>query len=157
MEVKLGIGYTGKENRYSSGNSKRLKEKFIYTGTGKDFMHSFSLIAEEELNLSQSEKHYFGGDGDTWITSGIQDYFPQATFILCRFHFFKRLRESLPGEKDKQRIIKDLLLSNQIGEALDKIDTILLSTTCLKRRQLLSDFYTYIANNREGITNQVTL
>jgi len=157
MEVKLGIGYTGKENRYSSGNSKRLKEKFIYTGTGKDFMHSFSLIAEEELNLSQSEKHYFGGDGDTWITSGISDYFPQATFILCRFHFFKRLRESLPGEKDKQRIIKDLLLSNQIGEALDKIDTILLSTTCLKRRQLLSNFYSYIANNREGITNQVTL
>ena len=157
MEVKLGIGYTGKEARYHSGNSKRLKEKFVYLGTGKGFMHSFSLIAEEELNLSQSEKHYFGGDGDTWITSGIQDYFPRATFILCRFHLFKRLRESLPGEKDKQRIIKDLLLSNQIGEALDKIDTLLLSTTCLKRRQLLSDFYSYISCNREGITNQVTL
>jgi hypothetical protein len=58
-------------------------------------MHSFSLIAEEGLNLSQSEKHYFGGDGDTWITTGIQDYFPQATFILCRFYLFKRLCESL--------------------------------------------------------------
>jgi hypothetical protein len=90
-------------------------------------MHSFSLIAEEELNLSQSEKHYFGGDGDTWMTSGIRDYFPRATFILCRFHLFKRLRESLPGEKDKQGIIKDLLLSNQIDEALDKIDTLFIT------------------------------
>jgi hypothetical protein len=44
-------------------------------------MYSFSLIAEEELSLSQSEKHYFGGDGDTWITSGIRDYFPDAAFL----------------------------------------------------------------------------
>jgi len=157
LEVKLGIGYTGKEARYSSGNSKRLKEKFIYTGTGKNFMHSFSLIAEEELNLSQSEKHYFGGDGDTWITSGIRDYFPGATFILCRFHLFKRLHEALPGEKEKQGIIKDLLLSNQIDEALERIDDLLITSSEQKHKKLLADFYTYIANNREGITNQVML
>ena len=157
LEIKLGIGYTGKEARYHSGNSKRLKEKFVYLGTGKDFMYSFSIIAEEELNLSQSEKHYFGGDGDTWITSGIRDYFPRATFILCRFHLFKRLRESLPGEKDKQGIIKDLLLSNQIDEALARIDDLLITSSEQKHKKLLADFYTYIANNREGITNQVTL
>ena len=157
LEIKLGIGYTGKENRYSSGNSKRLKEKFIYTGNGKNFMHSFSLIAEEELNLSQSEKHYFGGDGDTWITSGIRDYFPQATFILCRFHLFKRLRESLSGEKDKQGIIKGLLLSNQIEEALARIDDLLITSSEQKHKKLLADFYSYIACNQEGITNQVTL
>ena len=78
LEVKIGIGYTGKENRYSSGPSQRLKEKFVYLGTGRDFMHSFSLKAEEELNLSQSQKHYFGADGDRWITTGIRDYFPEA-------------------------------------------------------------------------------
>ena len=157
LEIKIGIGYHGKEARYKSGPSQRLKEKFVYLGTGKDFMHSFSLKAEEELSLSKSKKHYFGGDGDTWITSGIRDCFPQATFILCRFHIFKRLRESLPGEKDKQRIIKGLLLSNQIDEALEKIDTFLLSSSCPKQRELLFNFYSYIYCNREGITNQVTL
>jgi len=97
LEVKIGIGYTGKENRYHSGNSQRLKEKFVYLGIGKNFMHSFSLKAEQELSLSQSVKHYFGADGDRWITSGIRDYFPNATYLLCRFHLNKRLKETIPA------------------------------------------------------------
>jgi hypothetical protein len=80
LEVKIGIGYTGKENRYHSGNSQRLKEKFVYTGTGKNFMYNFSLKAEEELNFSQSKRHYFGADGDRWITTGIRDYLSTLRF-----------------------------------------------------------------------------
>ena len=88
LEIKIGIGYTGKEIRYHSSNFRRLKEKFVYLGTGKNFMHSFSLMAEEEPNLSQSGKHYFGGDGDTWITSGIRDYFPQALSLSSAVSIF---------------------------------------------------------------------
>jgi hypothetical protein len=51
LEVKLGVGYSGKEARYSSGKSKRLKEKFTFIGTGKDFMEKLSLLAEEKLSL----------------------------------------------------------------------------------------------------------
>jgi len=157
LEVKIGIGYTGKENRYHSGNSQRLKEKFVYTGTGRDFMYNFSLKAEEELNLSQSKKHYFGADGDRWITSGIRDYFPAATYLLCCFHLNKRLKETLPGNKIQQRLIRSLLFSNRIDEALAKIDNLLLASSEQKQKKLLVEFYTYIANNRRGITNQVTL
>ncbi|MDD5638195.1 MAG: UPF0236 family protein, partial [Atribacterota bacterium] len=42
---------------YHSGPSQRLKEKLVYLGIGRDFMHSFSLKAEEEMSLSQSVKH----------------------------------------------------------------------------------------------------
>jgi len=157
LEVKIGIGYTGKENRYSSGPSQRLKEKFLYLGTGKNFMYNFSLKAEEELSLSQSIKHYFGADGDTWITSGIRDYFPKATYLLCRFHLNKRLRESLPGNKTQQKLIRNLLLSNQIDEALAKIDNLLAASLEQKHKKLLADFYSYISHNRQGITNQTTL
>jgi len=157
LEVKIGIGYTGKEKRYHSGNSQRLKEKFVYTGIGRDFMHSFSLKAEEELALSQSQRHYFGGDGDRWITSGIRDYFPQATYFLCGFHLNKRLRESLPGRKAEQKVIKDLLLSDRIDEALVSIDQLLVASSDPKHKKLLVDFYAYISHNRQGITNQVTL
>jgi hypothetical protein len=157
LEVKIGIGYTGKENRYSGGSSQRLKEKFVYTGTGRDFMYSFSLKAEEELAISQSKRHYFGGDGDRWITSGIRDYFPQATYFLCSFHLNKHLRESIPGKKAEQKVIKDLLFSNQIEEALARIDQLLVASSDPKARQLLKEFYSYISNNRQGITNQVTL
>ena len=157
LEVKIGIGYTGKESRYHSGNSQRLKEKFVYLGTGRDFMHSFSLKAEEELNLSQSQKHYFGADGDRWITSGICDYFPNATYLLCRFHLNKRLRETLPANKLEQKLIRNYLLSNQIDGALTRIETLLLDSENPKQRDLLTKFYSYISHNRQGITNQVTL
>jgi len=157
LEVKIGIGYRGKENRYHSGNSQRLKEKFVYLGTGKNFMHSFSLKAEEELNLSQSQRHYFGGDGDTWITSGIRDYFPNATYLLCRFHLNKRLKESIPARKAEQKAIRELLLSNRIDEALSRIDNLLVTSSEQKKKKLLAEFYTYIANNRQGIMNQAIL
>ena len=84
----MGVGYTGKEARYSSGKSKRLKEKFTFIGTGKDFMEKLSLIAEEKLSLSKVKKVIFGGDGDSWITSGIKDYFSSATYILCLYHLY---------------------------------------------------------------------
>jgi len=51
LEVKVGVGYTGKEPRYSTGRSKRLKGKFTFIGTGKDFMKKLSLITEERLSL----------------------------------------------------------------------------------------------------------
>ena len=86
LEVKLGIGYTGKEARYSTGKSQRLKEKFTFVATGKDFMRNLSLLAEERLSLSKAKKAIFGGDGDSWITSGIKDYFSSATYILCFYH-----------------------------------------------------------------------
>jgi hypothetical protein len=57
-------------------------------------MHSLSLMAEEELNLSQSEKHYFEGDGDTWITSGIRDYFPPGYLYPLPFLSFQMPKES---------------------------------------------------------------
>ena len=157
LEVKIGIGYRGKENRYHSDLSQRLKEKFVYTGTGKDFLYQFSLKAEEELAISQSKKHYFGADRDRWITSGVRDYFPNATYFLCRFHLNKRLRESLPGKKLEQKFIKNLLLSNRIDEALAKIDELLVASSDPKEKKLLADFYHYISHNRQGIINQVTL
>ncbi len=49
LEVKAGVGYTGKEARYKTGKSKRLTEKFTFIGTGKDFMRRLSLQAEEDF------------------------------------------------------------------------------------------------------------
>ena len=120
-------------------------------------MYNFSLKAEEQMSLSQSVKHYFGADGDRWITTGIRDYFPNATYILCPFHLNKRLQESLPGNKTQQKLIRSFLFSNRIDEALARIDNLLVASSEPKHKKLLAEFYTYIANNRQGITNQVQL
>lgn len=157
LEVKLGIGYTGKESRYSTGQSKRLKQKFTLVGSGKDFMRNLSLLAEERLSLSKTKKVLFGGDGDSWITSGIKDYFPSATYLLCFYHLFKRLRACLGRRKEEQKVIKDLLLSNQIDKGLSVIDQLIRNSYDLKEKDNLVKLYTYISRNRQGITNQFKL
>jgi hypothetical protein len=157
LEVKVGVGYSGKEARYSSGKSKRLKEKFTFVGTGKDFMEKLSLIAEERLSLSKVKKVIFGGDGDSWIISGVGDYFPSATYLLCFYHLFKKLRECLGRRKNEQKIIKDLLLSNQIDKGLSVIDYLIRNPYDQKDKDNLAKLYTYISRNRQGITNQFKL
>ena len=157
LEVKLGIGYSGKEARYKTGKSKKLKEKFTFIGTGKDFMEKLSLLAEERLSLSKAKKVLFGGDGDSWIISGVGDYFPSATYLLCFYHLFKRLREGLGRRKEEQKTIKDLLLSNQTDKALSKIEQMIRAPYDLKEKDNLTKLYTYISRNRQGIANQVIL
>jgi len=158
MEVKAGVGYTGKEARYSTGKSKRLKEKFTFIGIGKDFMEKLSLLAEEKFSLSKVKKVIFGGDGDSWITSGIKDYFSSATYILCLYHLYKKFKECLlPKRKEEQKVIKDLLLSNQIDKGLSVIDQLIRNSYDPKEKDNLVKLYTYISRNRQGITNQFKL
>ena len=157
LEVKLGVGYTGKEARYKTGKSKRLKKKFTFIGTGKDFMEKLSLLAEERLSLSKVKKVIFGGDGDSWITSGIKDYFPLATYLLDLYHLYKKFKECLSKRKEEQKVIKDLLLSNQIDKGLSVIDQLIRNPYDLKEKDNLVKLYTYISRNRQGITNQFKL
>lgn len=157
MEVKLGVGYTGKEARYSTGKSKRLKEKFTFVGIGKDFMEKLGLLAEERLSLSKVKKVIFGGDGDSWVTSGIKDYFSSATYILCLYHLYKKFKESLGRRKEEQKVIKDLLLSNQIDKGLSVIDQLIRNSYDQKEKDNLVKLYTYISRNCLGITNHLKL
>ena len=157
LEVKIGVGYSGKEARYKTGKSKRLKEKFTFIGTGKDFMEKLSLLAEERLSLSKVKKVIFGGDGDSWITSGIKDYFFSATYILDLYHLYKKFKEGLSKRKKEQKVIKDLLLSNQIDQGLAVIDQLIRNPYDQKEKDHLVKLYTYISRNRLGITNQFKL
>jgi hypothetical protein len=157
LEVKVGVGYSGKEARYKSGKSKSLKEKFTFVGMGKDFMEKLSLLAEEKLSLSKVKKILFGGDGDSWIISGVNDYFPSAIYLLCLYHLFKKIRECLGRRKEEQKTIKDLLLSNQINKALSKIEQQIRNPYDQKEKDNLTKLYTYISRNRQGIANQAIL
>jgi len=157
LEVKVGVGYTGKEARYKSGKSQRLKNKFTFVGTGKDFMKNLNLQAEERLSISKVKKVIFGGDGDSWITSGIKDYFSSTTYILDLYHLYKKFKECLLKRKEEQKVIKDLLLSNQIDKGLSVIDQLTRNPYDLKEKDNLIKLYTYISRNRLGITNQFKL
>jgi len=120
-------------------------------------MERLGLITEERLSLSKVKKVIFGRDGDSWITSGIKDYFSSATYILCLYHLYKKFKESLNRRKKEQKVIKDLLLSNQIDKGLSVIDRLTRNPYDLKEKDNLTKLYTYISRNRQGITNQFIL
>lgn len=116
-----------------------------------------SLLAEERPSLSKVKNLLFGGNGDSWITSGIKDYFPSATYFLCFYHLFKKIRECLERRKPEQKFIKDLLLSKQIDEGWSVINQLIRNPHDLKEKEQLKNPYTYISHNRQGIANQVKL
>ena len=119
--------------------------------------NGYSLQAEERLSLSKVKKIFFGGDGDSWITSGIKEYFPDSIYLLCLYHLFKKFKECLPKRKEEQKVIKELLLSNQIDKALLRINQMIRDPYGLKEKDNLVKLYTYISRNRQGISHQVKL
>jgi hypothetical protein len=120
-------------------------------------MEELSLISEEKLSISKVENILFGGDGDSWIISGVGDYFPYAIYLLCFYHLFKKIKECLGKRKNEQKILKELLLSNQIDRTLAKIKMMLRTPYDQKEKDNLTKLYSYISRNRQGIINQITL
>ncbi|MBA7538879.1 hypothetical protein ES705_31156 [subsurface metagenome] len=67
------------------------------------------------------------------------------------------MRECLGRRKEEQKIIKDLLLSNQIDEDLSVIDQLIKNSYDLKEKDNLVKLYTYISRNYLAIINQFKL
>ena len=72
-------------------------------------------------------------------------------------NILKTLREGLGRRKEEQKVIKDLLLSNQADKALSKIEQMIRTPYDQKEKDNLSKLYIYISRNRQGIANQVIL
>ena len=155
IEIKMGIGYTDKIRRYAHGRGKSLalKDKFIYSsiGSGKTFMENLSLIAEKKLNLSYAKTIIFGGDGGSYITAGIKDYFVNAIYILCKFHLKRNIKRCLPSRPDTQDRINRLLSHDKIDNALGALNTLYRRTPDRKDKWSIKELYTYIDQNRLGI------
>ncbi len=156
LEVKLGIGYTGKEPRYNSGRrkSKKLSQRIVYADikAGRnEFLDRFSCISEKEFGLSAIKESYLGGDGDTWIREGKKEYFTNSKYLLCPFHLFRNLRRALPGKRKSQQRLKRLFEENKINEVLSRLKRMIKMVRNRKLKKKISEFYVYVMNNRQGI------
>ena len=155
FEVKLGIGYTDKVRRYNKGRGRglKLKDKFTYASIedGKTFMDNLSLIAEKKLSLSRAKKVIFGGDGGSYITAGIRDFFPNAVYILSKFHLKRAVKTALARRPKAQKAINKLLKKDKIDIVLSLLWRLIQRAEDRKDRIALQDLYAYIRNNRQGI------
>jgi hypothetical protein len=155
IEVKLGIGYTDKVRRYvhGRGSSMRLKDKFVYSsiGNGRRFMENLSLIAEKKLKLSYAKTIIFGGDGASYITAGIRDYFVGAIYMLCKFHLKRNIKRCLPFRANTQNRINRLLAKDKIDNVLSCLNNLASRTSDRKDKRSIRDLRVYIDQNRLGI------
>jgi len=155
IDVKLGIGYSGREERYANGKkpANRLKGKFSYIGicSGKKFMEKLSLIAEGKMRLSSVKNIFFGGDGASWIKTGIIDFFPGAIYLLCCFHLFRNIRGGLRYRHEEQKAVRRLIRGDKIDEGLKIIEKLIKDPRDEQEREGLKELYGYISSNRDGI------
>ena len=156
LEVKAGIGYTGKEPRYDrgKGQGKRLSRKVVYTeirAKRDEFLDRFSCLSEKVFGTSLAKKSYLGGDGDSWIREGKKEYFGNSKYLLCPFHLFRNLRRALPGRKHTHKRLKELFEKNKIDEILNRLKRMIKMIRSRKLKEKIFEFYTYVRNNREGI------
>jgi len=156
LEVKLGIGYTGKVARYNRGKrkAKKLSQKIVYAdirAKRDEFLDRFSCISEKEFGISAVKESYFGGDGDSWIREGKKDYFHRSRYLLCPFHLFRNLHKALPGKKQSQKKLKELFEKKKIDKALSRIKRLAKNIRNRKFKSKLIEFYGYVVNNRQGI------
>lgn len=162
LEVKLGIGYTGKEPRYKGGKkkSKKLSQKVVYAdikASRNEFMNRFSCISEKEFGLSAVKETYLGGDGDSWIREGKKEYFTNSKYLLCPFHLFRNLRRALPGKKKSQQRLKKLLEKDKIDKVLSRLKRMIKMIRSRKLKKKITEFYVYVKNNREGIERSMRI
>ena len=157
IEIKLGIGYTGKESRYLGGArlAMALQNKFFHVDvvSGTKFMEHLSLIAEKRLGLSQVRAVIVGGDGASWIKKGIEDNFCRAVYVLCRFHLWRNTKRALACRPQDQKTIKHLIQADQIDPALTLIREMIQKPKDPKEKRDLKALYAYIHQNREGINS----
>lgn len=155
IEIKLGIGYTGKTKRYPKGArlAQELTNKFLFCdiSKGSDFMENLSLLSDKRFDLSRVAQTIVGGDGASWIRRGARDNFINVLYILCRFHLNRAIKRALPKRKDCQKHIMDLLNQDSIDDALSYIKKLSDSLKETKEKEALKELYVYIRNNRQGI------
>jgi hypothetical protein len=103
------------------------------------------------------KKSYFGGDGDTWLRTGRDEYFHRSEYLLCTFHLFERLRQAFCHDRQAQAVIKKLFTLGKIDQALEQIALAAQTNADEKQAEVLKEFYGYAVNNRQGIEASMSL
>jgi len=155
LEIKLGIGYTGRTPRYKRGArlAQTLTNKFSYAGMGGGFMKNLSLMADKKLSLSKMRLVVTGGDGHPSIKNGFEENFVRPVYILCRYHLNRAIREALSLRKASQKAVFKLLRKDRIDSALGLIQRYTRQSKSPMEKEKLHKLHDYIQNNRSGINS----
>lgn len=103
LELCSAIAYEGWERLAGAREAYRLREKRVYCHVGDrvSFWEGASLAWAHKWDLRQVREVILGGDGATWIRSGVEE-FANATWQLDRFHLVRACCQALGAQAGRE-------------------------------------------------------
>ena len=147
--VHLGLHYTARRRRYQAPNSTSLqlhqKHLLVSAESLALFGRRFQLQAYEHFRPA---RHIVLSDGDEGLERLRENYFPQATWLLDRWHLLQAVRAlTLQDQAEFARLMAPIWRADSEA-ALEAL------RTCPARHQRPKEFrslFGYLLGNRQGI------
>jgi hypothetical protein len=150
FEARLVYIHEGWE---ANGKRRKLEQPLYQSSVDEDVHDFWERVwdeADKLYNLEQVEKIYLMGDGAAWIRSA-KAVFPQAEFILDRFHYMKYVRMAVGGAHKQGQILKNAIRFGHSEKAEAVIRELVKEAVTPSRKQRILDAWKYIKNNWEAI------
>lgn len=147
-ELKVAVAYDGWE--LESKNRYKLRNKIAVAGfdNSREFQKRKEGAIASVFNTDEVEMRILNGDGGGWIKGGLID--DTVHFQLDPFHLNRDIIRKV-RDKNQRCKIMSLLKEKKIKSALAYLKELLESTTDKKEAERLTDLYTYLFNNKEGL------
>lgn len=133
---------------------KQLKNKHYIASsilkTDKLWNETFNYL-DNRYNLNQVDFLFISGDGASWI-KGYDEAFPNAIFVLDKFHYRKALNFIFKKQSLITSIADDYLRHNLINE-FKLLVSVQLNLYPDQRKKIIK-YQNYLLNNIKGIINQ---
>lgn len=147
--VHLGLHYTGRVPRYAArgATSVRLENKSLLASTAPlaRFGRAFELAA---LRRFCPAHHILLSDGDEGLEWMREKHFPQATWLLDRWHIAQAVRAFVANDQAEHRRIMAAVWQAESEKVLQALKE---SPLRDKRPKEFRELFGYVLGNREGI------
>lgn len=147
--VHLGLHYTGRVRRYATrgSTSLRLENKFLLASTAPlaRFGRAFQLAA---LRGFCPAHHILLSDGDEGLEWMREQHFPQATWLLDRWHLAQAVRGFVANNQAEHRRLMAAVWQADSEKVLHALRA---SPLRHQRPKKFRELFGYILGNREGI------
>lgn len=150
FEARLVYIHEGWE---ANGKRRKLEQPLYQSSVDEDIHIFWERVWEEAdklYDLESVEKIYLLGDGAAWIQSA-KDVFPQAEFVLDRFHYMKYVRMVVGGAHKQGQALKNAIRFGNREKAQEVIQGLIKAAGNPTRKQRILDAWKYIKNNWEAI------
>lgn len=150
-EMKVGIAYDGVIYQQQKGGKVRRildnKVAFASFEPSKDFYRHHEAVIASVYNTDEIELRVKNGDGANWIQKSDDC---ECICVLDEFHRNKKLTECVT-DKEKAQTLRELLLTNRIGDLIDCLEAYSNSSENEKEIAKLKELQSYYSENREAL------